>query len=268
METPENNHHSAGGRTEHWHRRLLEGRLPVFAALTTIAVIIGGIVEIVPMYTVATANEGAELPDPYTPLELAGRDIYVREGCYNCHSQMVRPVYAETLRYGEWSRSIEYSWDRPFQLGSRRIGPDLAREGTDGRRPHNWHYEHFRDPRSVQVGSIMPPYPWLYRRTIDPGDVAASMRAMQTLGVPYTDEQIDGVEALLREQAEGIIAELTPENAEGATWDQEVLALIAYMQRLGTMLPGYVDAQNPDGAATADPVDPTDEAADGEEATE
>ncbi len=264
MATPENNNEHAGGRGEHWHRRIFEGRLPVFAAVTTIAVIIGGIVEIVPMYTVATANAGAELPDPYTPLELAGRDIYVREGCYNCHSQMIRPVYAETLRYGEWSRSIEYTWDRPFQLGSRRIGPDLAREG--GVRNNAWHYDHFLDPRSVQAGSIMPAYTWLYRRTVDPDDIAASMRAMQTLGTPYTDDDIANVAALLEAQGQAIVDDLVATGTEGAEWNQEVIALTAYIQRLGTMYPGADGASAAEEAVVEDPAAPADGAA--EEATE
>ncbi len=259
MATPENNNEHAGGRGEHWHRRIFEGRLPVFAAVTTIAVIIGGIVEIVPMYTVATANAGAELPDPYTPLEVAGRDIYVREGCYNCHSQMIRPVYAETLRYGEWSRSIEYTWDRPFQLGSRRIGPDLAREG--GVRNNAWHYDHFRDPRALTPGSIMPAYSWLHTSSISVADIQASLRAHQRLGTDYTDADIENAGALMQAQGEAIVADLVASGITDSAWDREIIAMIAYMQRLGTsidlLLPPEDDAE---GAAAAPAA-----AADGEE---
>lgn len=224
----------AAATQEHWHRRLLEHRFTLFSVLTTIAILIGGIVEIVPMLLVSEAQEGQALPDPYTPLELAGRDIYVREGCYNCHSQMIRPLYSETLRYGDWSRSIEYVWDRPFQLGSRRIGPDLAREG--GLRNDAWHYDHFRDPRSVQQGSIMPAYPWLLRNKLNPEDVRASVRAMARLGVPYTAEQIEQVPELLRAEGQQYVDRLA-ETGHTAAWDDEVIALIAYMQRLGTDFP-------------------------------
>ncbi len=173
---------------EHWHRRLLEGNGALFAVLTTVGISIGGIVEIIPMYSIAAGPEAMPEVTPYTQLELAGRDIYVREGCYNCHSQMVRPFRSETLRYGPWSRAGEYAYDRPFQLGSRRIGPDLHRVG--GKYPDAWHYEHMKDPRSTSPGSIMPPYPWLLEDKVDVADIQASVSAMKTLGVPYTDADV------------------------------------------------------------------------------
>src|SRR5512141_508897 len=157
--------------------RLIEGNGWLFAVLTTVAISVGGLVEIVPMFTAKLGPEPLAGVTPYTPLEVKGRDIYIREGCYLCHSQMVRPMRAELLRYGEWSRAGEYAYDRPFQLGSRRAGPDLMRVG--GKYPDAWHYEHMRDPRSTSPGSIMPPYRWLAQRRYDPADVYASVRALQ-----------------------------------------------------------------------------------------
>jgi len=233
---------------EHWHRGL-ERNTTLFTVLVTVAVLIGGLVEIVPLYNVHQSAEETALIEPYTSLEVVGRDIYVREGCYNCHSQMVRPMHAEVLRYGEWTRSAEYAYDRPFQLGSRRIGPDLGREG--GMRTNGWHYDHFYDPRAVMPGSIMPAYKWLYRRTISVRDAQASLRALRRLGTPYTDDQLENTERYLREQAQEIVDDLALNGIE-ATWDQEVIALIAYMQVLGTQIDALLD----DG--TAEPTDADD----------
>lgn len=213
-----------------WHRNLFEHRSAFFAVSMTVAISIGGIAEIVPMYTLAAGPEQLGGIEPYTPLELAGRDIYVKEGCYNCHSQMVRPFRDETLRYGAWSRAGEYKYDHPFQLGSRRIGPDLHRVG--GKYPDAWHWEHMRDPRSTSVGSIMPPYPWLYEKSYDVADIQASMRAMQTLGVPYSDADIENAGQSVKAQADKIVASVGATGAK-ARGDEEVIALIAYMQRLG-----------------------------------
>jgi len=214
----------------HWHRRLLEGKGALFAVVTTIAILIGGIVEIVPMYTAGAGPETADWVTPYTPLEVAGRDIYIREGCYLCHSQWVRPMRAEVLRYGEWSRAGEYQYDRPFLLGSRRMGPDLHRLG--GKYPDAWHYEHMRDPRSTSPGSVMPPYPWLLDDAYDPEDVQASVRALKKAGVPYSQEEVAGVEASLKTQAQAIVESLAGAGIETQS-DREIVALIAYMQRLG-----------------------------------
>lgn len=219
------------GSEWNWHRNLIEHRGALMAVLTTVAISIGGIVEIIPMYSLSAGPESMEGVTPYTPLELAGRDIYVREGCYNCHSQMVRPFRSETLRYGPWSRAGEYAYDRPFQLGSRRIGPDVQRLG--GKYPDAWHYEHMRDPRSTSPGSIMPPYQWLLEDTYDVEDVRASVVAMQTLGVPYSDADVAGVDAQLAEQAGGIVERLAGAGIE-TTPDKEIIALTAYLQRLGT----------------------------------
>jgi cytochrome c oxidase cbb3-type subunit I/II len=215
--------------TETWHRRVLEHRSALLAGLTTVVISIGGIVEIVPMYTVKQAPT-VDIA-PYTPLQVAGRDIYVREGCYNCHSQMIRPMRAETVRYGPWTRAEEYTWDRPFQLGSRRIGPDLQRVG--GKYPDAWHYEHLRDPRSTSPGSIMPSYSWLLEDTVDPADIQASIGALATLGTPYPDTSEAWVTASMAEEAGAIVSRLATTNIQ-TTPDKEVVALIAYLQRLGT----------------------------------
>jgi cytochrome c oxidase cbb3-type subunit I/II len=212
-----------------FHRRL-EGKGAMFAVATTIAISIGGIVEIVPMFTARAGPERVDWVTPYAPLEVAGRDIYIREGCYLCHSQMVRPMRAELLRYGEWTRAGEYTYDRPFLLGSRRLGPDLQRVG--GKYPDAWHYEHMRDPRSTSPGSVMPEYSWLLDRRIDPPDVAASLRALRRVGTPYTDGEIDGAAESLSAQGEQIVAALAAAGIQTEA-DREIVALTAYLQRLG-----------------------------------
>jgi cytochrome c oxidase cbb3-type subunit I/II len=213
-----------------FHRKYLEGKVAVFAVVTTIAILIGGLVEIVPMYTAGAGPETGDWVTPYTPLEVAGRDIYIREGCYLCHSQWVRPMRSEVLRYGEWSRAPEYQFDRPFLLGSRRMGPDLHRIG--GKYPDAWHYEHMRDPRSTSPGSVMPTYPWLLTASYDAGDVRASVRALKRAGVPYSDGEVEGVAASIADQGEGIVTALAGSGIETQA-DREIIALIAYLQRLG-----------------------------------
>jgi len=215
---------------EHWHRRLIEGKSGLMAVLTTALISVGGLVEIVPMFSIEAWPE-AEQIDPYTPLEVAGRDIYIREGCYVCHSQMVRPFRDETLRYGPWSHSKEYMWDRPFLLGSRRIGPDLHRLG--GKYPDAWHYEHMKDPRSTSPGSIMPAYDWLIEWKIDAADVQSSVVALSRVGTPYTEQQIAEVPQQLQQQG-GEIVDRLAEAGIDAAWDDEIVALTAYLQRLGT----------------------------------
>jgi cytochrome c oxidase cbb3-type subunit I/II len=212
-----------------WHRPL-ERNLPLLAVLSTIAILIGGLVEIVPMFSASFGPEAVQGVTPYTPLEVAGRDIYIREGCYTCHSQMVRPTRSELLRYGEWSRAGEYAYDHPFQLGSRRMGPDLHRVG--GKYPDVWHYEHMLEPLSTSPGSLMPTYPWLFDRHLDTADVRKSVTALRRVGVPYTDDQVAGVAGQMREQGTAITGRL---QAGGITADPglEIVALIAYLQRLG-----------------------------------
>lgn len=210
--------------------RILEGKSAAFTVLVTVAILIGGLVEIVPMFTAKLGPEVLPGVTPYTPLEVAGRDIYVREGCYTCHSQMIRPMRAEVLRYGEWTRAGEYVYDHPFQLGSRRIGPDLQRVG--GKYPDAWHYEHMRDPRSTSPGSVMPPYSWLLRHRYDVADIQASLRALRGVGVPYTKSEIAGAPESIASQAAGIVARLEQAGIS-AEADREIIAMIAYLQRLG-----------------------------------
>lgn len=214
------------------HRKLFEGRAAIFAVATTVVISIGAIVEIVPMFSADSALswERADWVTPYTPLEVAGRDIYIREGCYLCHSQMIRPMRAEILRYGEWTRSPEYQFDRPFLLGSRRLGPDLQRVG--GKYPDAWHYEHMRDPRATSPGSIMPAYPWLLRDRIDAADVTASVVALARVGTPYPATDQAWVAARLEEQGRAIVGNLSGAGITAA-WDDEIVAVIAYLQRLG-----------------------------------
>ncbi len=210
--------------------RTLEGKSALFAVVTTIAILIGGIVEIVPMFSTSTGPEQLAGVTPYSPLEVAGRDIYIAEGCYTCHSQMIRPMRAEVLRYGEWTRAGEYAYDHPFLLGSRRLGPDLQRVG--GKYPDAWHYEHMRDPRSTSPGSVMPPYPWLLRYRYDAGDIQASLRALRKVGVPYTEAEIADAPAAMQRQAGEIVARLQQAGIT-ADPDLQVIAMIAYLQRLG-----------------------------------
>ena len=253
--TPDTQNDSAKddkAHTEHWHRRLLEGKGALFAVLTTVAISIGGIAEIIPLVAADPDVEARNLIEPYTALEVAGRDIYVREGCYTCHSQMVRPFRSETLRYGPWSRSAEYVWDRPFQLGSRRAGPDLHRVGK--KYPDSWHYEHMRDPRSTSVGSVMPPFPWLHTSTIDPADIQASMTAQQIAGTPYDDEEIANAPQALKEQGTAIANRIKAdlelaEDDPSIQWNHEIVALTGYLQSLGRNAPKEVAAGEGDGAA-------------------
>jgi cytochrome c oxidase cbb3-type subunit I/II len=227
-----------------FHRRVLESRGGLFAVATTIAILIGGLVEILPMYTAGAGPETADWVTPYTPLEVAGRDIYIREGCYLCHSQWVRPMRAEVLRYGEWSRAPEYQYDRPFLLGSRRMGPDLHRVG--GKYPDAWHYEHMRDPRSTSPGSVMPAYPWLLNARVDPADVQASVRALGKAGVPYSEGDAQGVPASVQTQGGQVVTSLAGARIETSP-DTEIVALIAYLQRLGREGKAYLASRNQEG---------------------
>ena len=222
-----------------WHRKW--ERLPIrFTVLTLVAVAIGSLAEAIPMFLVRSNIPTIASVQPYTPLELAGRDIYVAEGCYNCHSQMIRPIYAETKRYGDYSKPGEFVYDHPFQWGSRRIGPDLAREG--GRKSDYWHYLHFKDPRAVQANSLMPAYPWLTEQDLRFNEVQARVDSMAMLGHPYSSEILEpgGAEIAARAQAEVIAANII-EQAQGASVvdrveEKKIVALIAYMQRLGVDL--------------------------------
>jgi cytochrome c oxidase cbb3-type subunit I/II len=221
-----------GGST--WHR-LLEGKPLKFTVLTTIAVVIGGAFEIIPSLAIESNVPSIQAVKPYTPLELEGRDLYISEGCYNCHSQMVRPFRAETVRYGEYSKAGEFVYDHPFQFGSRRIGPDLHRVG--GKYPDFWHYKHMLDPRSTSEGSIMPAYPWMYENPLDLSLTSAKINAMRALGVPYDQAAIDGAVDAAKAQAKGIADGLTAQGLPDLS-DKQIVALIAYLQRLGTDIKG------------------------------
>lgn len=216
----------------HWHTKLIERRPVTLAVLSLIAVGIGGLVELTPSLLVDKDVPVINVVRPYTPLELAGRDIYVREGCYNCHSQMIRPFRDEIARYGEYSKAGEFIYDRPFQWGSKRTGPDLHRIG--GKYSNAWHYMHMDDPQNTSAGSIMPPYPWLLENKANNSLLPAKIRTLQKLGVPYPD----GYDAIAigeyEKQAAEVTAKLKAEKIGEASADKEIIALIAYMQRLGT----------------------------------
>ncbi len=191
----------------------IEKNISLMMILIVIAVSIGGLVELVPLMFSADANEPAENIKPYSALRLAGRDVYVREGCYNCHSQMIRPFRSETERYGPYTTAGETVYNRPFQFGSKRTGPDLARVG--GRYSDDWQRLHLMDPRALVPESNMPAYTWLADRMVDPELITKKLQTLQFLGDPYTDEQIDTAAAAV----------------DGKT---EMDALIAYLQELGT----------------------------------
>ena len=207
MNTKTNNHPPVSG-----HERIETNNL-LMIVLILVVIAIGGIVEIVPLFFQRSTTQPVEGLKPYTALQQAGRDIYTREGCYNCHSQMIRPMYAETLRYGHYSVAGEFVWDHPFQWGSKRTGPDLHRVG--GKYSDEWHKVHLNNPRDVVPESNMPAYPWLEKNLIDPADVAPRMKALRTAGVPYSDEDIAGA-------------------ADAVKGKSELDALIAYLQVLGT----------------------------------
>jgi cytochrome c oxidase cbb3-type subunit I/II len=213
-----------------WYDQLLENSLP-FSALTALAVVIGGIVQIVPTVIVNKAEnvEGVR-QIPYTPLELAGRDIYVREGCYNCHSQMIRTLVGDVLRYGEYSKLGDSIYDYPFQWGSKRTGPDLAREG--GKYPSIWHFHHMRNPRQISPGSTMPNYPWLYTQKTEVDLLPHKMEVQRHLGVPYPEQTKEQIAQQIEKQELTYTAELKTSGAEVEP-DREIVALIAYLQKLG-----------------------------------
>jgi cytochrome c oxidase cbb3-type subunit I/II len=222
-------------KEEDRYHPMLERQAFVFTALVWFAVLVGGVAEIVPTLVVdrAVPKTGA-IAEPYKPLELHGRDIYVREGCYVCHSQMVRPMVAEKLRYGDASTAGEFIYDHPFQWGSKRTGPDLHRVG--GKYSNLWHAQHMTDPRSTSPGSNMPSYAFLTAGRIDPGDTLLKMRALKTLGVPYDDARMMGADAEALAQGKGISDDLKAQGFDAAP-DSEMVAVIAYLQRLGHAKP-------------------------------
>jgi cytochrome c oxidase cbb3-type subunit I/II len=217
---------------EHWHR-WIEKRPAQMLIGSAIVILIGGLVEIFPMLMVDSNVPKIESVKPYTPLELQGRDIYIREGCLACHSQMIRPFRSETERYGEYSKSGEFIYDRPFLWGSKRTGPDLHRLGD--KYPDSWHYNHMVDPRSMSPGSIMPRYPWLATNDLNNKYLAAKIKGLRTLGTPYPQGFEDEALADLEAQAAEIAASLRNDGIDQEGLEQkEMIALIAYLQRLGT----------------------------------
>ncbi|MBX2841922.1 MAG: cytochrome-c oxidase, cbb3-type subunit I [Flammeovirgaceae bacterium] len=220
---------------EHWHRWI--ERKPVqMLVWSFVAIIIGTIIEFVPTFVVDSNIPTIASVRPYTPLELQGRDIYIKEGCYNCHSQMIRPFRSETERYGEYSKAGEFVYDHPFQWGSKRTGPDLHRIG--GKYQNSWHYNHMLDPTSTSAGSIMPPYPWLYEKVIDYESTPAKINAMRTLGVPYPEGYEDQAINDLKLQAQEVVDKLNEESNTKTSPELEIIALIAYLQRMGTDIKG------------------------------
>ncbi|MEI8049373.1 MAG: cytochrome-c oxidase, cbb3-type subunit I, partial [Bacteroidota bacterium] len=218
------------------YHRFIERRPIQFMILAIIAILIGGIIEIIPTFIIKSNIPTIATVKPYTPLELQGRDIYIKEGCYVCHSQMVRPFRSETERYGEYSKAGEYVYDHPFQWGSKRIGPDLFREGVKSGplyKSNTWHYTHFMDPQKVNAQSIMPKYPWLAENEIDVEATPAKIRVMQYLGVPYPEGYDLKANDDLKAQAETIALDLKTNGIDVAA-SKQVIALIAYIQRLGT----------------------------------
>jgi cytochrome c oxidase cbb3-type subunit I/II len=214
------------------NHRLLEAKPLFFTVLSLVAILVGGMVELIPLFLVKENIPTIASVKPYTPLEVLGRDIYIREGCVGCHSQMIRPFRSETERYGEYSKAGEFVYDHPFLWGSKRTGPDLHREG--GRYPDAWHYNHMDDPRSTSPGSIMPRFPWLLSDKLNTDCLAPRIRALRKVGVPYAPGYESGVaqKELAAQQAK--IVEGLKAGSVNAKPDREIIALIAYLQRLGT----------------------------------
>lgn len=216
--------------------RWIEGKPIPFLIAATVAILVGSMVELIPMFAIKSNIPTITEVKPYTPLELLGRDIYVAEGCYLCHSQMVRPFRDETERYGEYSKAGEFVYDRPFQWGSKRTGPDLHRVGL--KYPNAWHFLHMEEPESMSPGSIMPVYPWLLEENINNMDIIARLRALKSIGDPYTDDYIDNMaQKDLKTQAQMIVDDLKTSNIN-VQWDKKIVALTAYLQRIGTDIRG------------------------------
>lgn len=237
-----------------WHRSW--ERLPVkFTVLTTLAVVVASLFEIIPTFLIRSNVPTIATVKPYTPLELAGRHIYISEGCYNCHSQQIRPMVAETKRYGEYSKPGEFIYDRPFQWGSRRIGPDLAREG--GKQSSFWHWMHFENPESVAEGSVMPIYKHLLDNDLKFSGIPPLVQTAHKLGAPY-DRELTEAEAMAHRQAEEIAADIVRQGGPANMQERQAIALIAYLQRLGT---DYFRTEEPAEADGAEGETPSDETA-------
>lgn len=216
--------------TEKGHRKL-EGLATVFTVLALVAILVGSLIEIYPLININKYVEPAKMPQPLTALELAGRDIYIKEGCYVCHSQMIRKMSSDVLRYGAASTIGESMYDRPFQWGSKRSGPDLARVG--GKYPNLWHYRHMADPRSTSQGSLMPAYPWLATKDADFLSLRKKLSSLRALGTPYTDDMVNNADGRAQEDAKKIAEDLAANGAPAGLEKTELVALIAYLQSLG-----------------------------------
>ncbi|MBS1487214.1 MAG: cytochrome-c oxidase, cbb3-type subunit I [Bacteroidetes bacterium] len=213
-----------------WHHRVLEHKPVLFTVLSLVAILIGGIIEMVPTFLIRSNVPTISSVKPYSPLELHGRDIYIREGCVSCHTQMIRPFRAETERYGEYSKAGEFVYDHPFLWGSKRTGPDLARVG--GKYSNSWHYNHLLAPDAVSTGSIMPSYSWLFEQTINTDLTAGKINALRKIGVPYEEGYEATANEDLHKQADDIARSLKADGIETPS-DAEIIAVIAYLQRLG-----------------------------------
>jgi cytochrome c oxidase cbb3-type subunit I/II len=216
-------------RERAWHRRL-ERKPIMFLVASLVVILIGSFIELMPTLTISSNIPTIASVKPYTPLELQGRDIYIREGCSNCHSQTVRPFRSETERYGEYSKAGEFVYDHPFLWGSKRTGPDLARIGS--KYGNAWHYNHLMDPRLMSPGSIMPNYDWLITQKLDTSLTKAKINAMRSLGVPYAPGYENIANKELDKQAKGIADNLAADHIKVKS-DKEIIAIIAYLQRLG-----------------------------------
>ena len=218
------------GELHGWHK-VFETKPLLMLVGSLIVVSIGGLVQMIPTFVVKENIPTIASVKPYTPLELEGRDLYIKEGCNACHTQMIRPFRSETERYGEYSKSGEYVYDHNFLWGSKRTGPDLMRIGK--KYPDSWHYHHMREPIVMSPGSIMPPYPWLLDNELNTADIEQKMKVLKTLGVPYSDEEIKNAKKSIDEQATQIVENLKKEKVKVAK-EKEIIALIAYLQRMGT----------------------------------
>ena len=218
-----------------WHGPL-EAKGLTFSMLTLLAVLVGGMIELIPPYFLQGTIEPVEGVQPYAPLVLEGRDLYIREGCNNCHSQMVRPFKTETDRYGPFTMAGEGIYDRPFLYGSRRTGPDLARVG--GKYPNSWHWIHFRNPREIEPRSNMPPYAFLSESSLDLSWTQRKLQVLRDLGHPYGDAEIAGAVSEAEAQAASVAAAVRKDGQPVSELEarSEAIALIAYLQRLGTDL--------------------------------
>jgi cytochrome c oxidase cbb3-type subunit I/II len=220
----------AVNHSERGHRRL-EGMVAAFTILALIAILAGSIIEVVPILSINKYVKTENKVEPFTPLELAGRNIYIKEGCYTCHSQMIRSIHSEELRYGAASTIEESMYDRPFQWGSKRTGPDLARLGK--KYPDLWHYMHMENPRAVIKESIMPAYPWLISSKINFKSLEKTISLFKRLGVPYSDKDVSDASISAKTQALGIAARLRDQGVKEEVSDKKIIALIAYLQALG-----------------------------------